>query len=109
MFKAVQLDGIFQHVIRSHGAEQQYRKIVSGYRLEDLIKGILEHQIELAASLPFKDVANSKVNKLKETLAKVQAIPILLSEEKASYSFRNEGNGWMNVNTGTPYWTSTQQ
>lgn len=101
MFKVVQLDEIFQQVIRRHDAEQQYRRIASGYRLEDLIKGILEHQIELAASLPLKGVANSKVNKLKETLAKVQAIPILLSEEKASYLFRNEGNGWINVNTGT--------
>jgi hypothetical protein len=99
--KAVQLDEIFQQVIGSHDARQQYRKVASGCRLEDLMKGILEHEIELAASLPFKDVSNSKVDELKETLAKLEAIPISLPEEESSYSFRNEGNGWMNVNTGT--------
>ncbi|CAG8161432.1 unnamed protein product [Penicillium salamii] len=65
------------------------------------MKGILKHKIELVASLSFKDVANSKVDELKETLAKVQAIPISLSEEEANYSFYNKGNGWINMNTGT--------
>ncbi|KAJ5718811.1 hypothetical protein N7488_004457 [Penicillium malachiteum] len=98
--KATQLDEIFQQVIGRADARQQYRKVASGCRLEDVMKVILEHQIELAMIPTFKDVVSSKVDGLKEALAKVQEIPDSLPDEASSYSFRNEGNGWMNVNTG---------
>ncbi|KAJ5738168.1 hypothetical protein N7493_001323 [Penicillium malachiteum] len=99
--KAVKLDEIFQQVIGSTDARKKYREVASGCPLEDVMKVILEHEIELATTLPFKDVLGPKVDELKETLVKVQAIPVSLVDEKSSYSFRNEGDGWMNVNTGT--------
>lgn len=99
--KAAQLDEMFHHVIGASDAQEQYRMVAKGDRLEHVMKAILEHMTELATSSLFADVVGTKIDELKEALRKVKAIPDSLPEEESSYSFYNSGSGWMNVNTGT--------
>ncbi|KAJ5159343.1 uncharacterized protein N7500_008994 [Penicillium coprophilum] len=99
--KAAQLDKMFLHVIGASDAQQQYRMVAKGDRLEHVMEAILEHMTELATSSLFVDVAGTSVDELKEALRKVKGMADSLPNEESSYSFYNSGSGWMNVNTGT--------
>ena len=99
--KATRLDEIFYEVIRSSDAKERYQAIAKGDQLEDLMKIILRHAIQLSRSSTFTDVAGTQVEYLEEALRVFMAIPKSLPEDGPRYSFHNSGHGRMNVNTGT--------
>ncbi|KAE8141491.1 hypothetical protein BDV38DRAFT_188904 [Aspergillus pseudotamarii] len=99
--KAIRLDEIFYVVIRSSDASEEYQTVAKEDRLEDLMKAIFEHMIQLAKNPPFSEVVGSEVDRLEEGLRVLMAIPASLSGKRSSYLFHNSGDGWINVNTGT--------
>lgn len=99
--KVTRLDDIFQSVIDSSDAVQQYPRVAQGIGLEILMRDILQNAIELARS-PLFAKANeigSQIEELGEALRQINMIPSSLP--KVSHKFHNSGSGSMHVNTGS--------
>ncbi|OQE92945.1 hypothetical protein PENNAL_c0006G05314 [Penicillium nalgiovense] len=98
---ALRVNEIFSGVVGSSNAAEQYRRVARGDRLEDLMKEILTHAIQISNISQLAAIRGAEVEELGKALRSFVAMPTSLPENKASYSFNNSGNGYQNINTST--------
>ncbi|OQE16224.1 hypothetical protein PENFLA_c028G04597 [Penicillium flavigenum] len=98
---ALRVNEIFSGVVGSSNAAEQYRRVARGDRLEDLMKEILTHAIQISNISQLAAIRGAEVDELGKALHTFVAMPASLPENKASYSFNNSGNGYHNINTST--------